>query len=113
MAAAHAQPHVRQDVKAIPSARKAEKRQVKLKLGIQGPSGSGKTEGALALATNLWPDAKILVVDTENESASLYAFEMNRMFARRKRREHHPISVRHSGSVRTGRLRTRKSEQRQ
>src|SRR5438309_781708 len=73
MAAAHAQPHVRQDVKAIPSARKAEKRQVKLKLGIQGPSGSGKTEGALALATNLWPDAKILVVDTENESASLYA----------------------------------------
>lgn len=61
------------DTKPIPQARKAEKRQVKLKLGIQGPSGSGKTEGALALATNLWPEAKILVVDTENESASLYA----------------------------------------
>lgn len=73
MAAAQAQPHVRHDVKAIPAAKKAEKRQVKLKLGIQGPSGSGKTEGALGLATNLWPNAKILVVDTENESASLYA----------------------------------------
>lgn len=62
-----------QQSKPIPAARKAEKRQVKLKLGIQGPSGSGKTEGALALATHLWPDARILVVDTENESASLYA----------------------------------------
>lgn len=60
-------------MKAIPLARKAEKRQVKLKLGIQGPSGSGKTWGALALAKNLWPEAKVLVVDTENESASLYA----------------------------------------
>lgn len=59
--------------KAIPLARKAEKRQVKLKLGIQGPSGSGKTWGALALVRNLWPDAKVLVIDTENESASLYA----------------------------------------
>ncbi len=59
--------------KPIPAARKAERRQVKLKFGIQGPSGSGKTEGALALATNMWPDAKILLVDTENESASLYA----------------------------------------
>lgn len=73
MAAAQAHPQVRSEFKPIPQARKAEKRQVKLKLGIQGPSGSGKTEGALALATNLWPDAKILVVDTENESASLYA----------------------------------------
>jgi len=59
--------------KAIPAARKAEKRQVKLKLGIQGPSGSGKTWGALALAKNLWPEAKVMVIDTENESASLYA----------------------------------------
>jgi hypothetical protein len=59
--------------KPIPAARKAEKRQVKLKLGIQGPSGSGKTWGALALAKNLWPDAKVMLIDTENESASLYA----------------------------------------
>jgi hypothetical protein len=53
--------------------RKAEKKRVKLKMAVQGPSGSGKTWGALALAKNLWPDAKICVVDTENESASLYA----------------------------------------
>jgi hypothetical protein len=53
--------------------RKAEKKRVKLKMAVQGPSGSGKTWGALALAKNLWPEAKICVVDTENESASLYA----------------------------------------
>lgn len=58
---------------SIPQPRKAERQRVKLKIGIQGPSGSGKTWGALALAKNLWPDAKICVVDTENESASLYA----------------------------------------
>lgn len=62
---------------SIPQIRKAEKRKVKLKLGISGPSGSGKTMGALALAKNLWPDAKVCVVDTENESASLYADEFN------------------------------------
>jgi hypothetical protein len=64
---------VNPQMKPIPAIRKAEKRLVKLKMAIQGPSGSGKTEGALALATNLWPEAKILLVDTENESASLYA----------------------------------------
>ena len=53
--------------------RKAEKKRVKLKMAVQGPSGSGKTWGALALAKNLWPEAKICVIDTENESASLYA----------------------------------------
>lgn len=53
--------------------RKAQKHSVKLKMAIQGPSGSGKTEGALALAKNFVPNAKILVVDTENDSASLYA----------------------------------------
>ena len=42
-------------------------------MAVQGPSGSGKTWGALALAKNLWPEAKICVIDTENESASLYA----------------------------------------
>lgn len=57
----------------IPAPRRAEKRKVKMKLGIQGPSGSGKTWGALALATNLWPGAKICVIDTENGSAELYA----------------------------------------
>jgi len=58
---------------AIPQPRKAEKKRVKLKLGIQGPSGSGKTLGALLLARNMWPEGKVCVVDTENESASLYA----------------------------------------
>jgi hypothetical protein len=53
--------------------RKAQKHSVKLKMAIQGPSGSGKTEGALALAKNFVPNAKVLVVDTENDSASLYA----------------------------------------
>lgn len=53
--------------------RKAQKHSVKLKMAIQGPSGSGKTEGALALAKNFIPNAKVLVVDTENDSASLYA----------------------------------------
>ncbi len=53
--------------------RRAQKHSVKLKMAIQGPSGSGKTEGALALAKNFVPNAKILVVDTENDSASLYA----------------------------------------
>lgn len=58
---------------------KAVKSQVKLKLGISGPSGSGKTEGALALATAFGSTAdptkapRILVVDTENRSASLFA----------------------------------------
>jgi hypothetical protein len=53
--------------------RKAQKHSVKLKMAIQGPSGSGKTEGALALAKNFIPNGKVLVVDTENDSASLYA----------------------------------------
>lgn len=53
--------------------RKATKSRVKLKMAIQGPSGSGKTEGALALAKHLVPDGRVLLIDTENESASLYA----------------------------------------
>ena len=57
----------------IPAPRRAEKKKVKLKLCLQGPSGSGKTWAALALARNLWPEARICVVDTENDSASLYA----------------------------------------
>lgn len=58
---------------SIPQPRKAEKKRVKIKAGVQGPSGSGKTWGALALAFNLWPSAKVCVIDSENESASLYA----------------------------------------
>lgn len=50
---------------------RAERRRVKLKIAITGPSGSGKTYSALALATGL--GQKIALVDTENDSASLYS----------------------------------------
>ena len=52
----------------------AERKQAKIKLGIQGPSGSGKTYSSLLLAygmTNDW--SKIAVIDTENHSSDLYA----------------------------------------
>lgn len=56
--------------------KKAERKQVKLKLALTGPSGSGKTYSALRLAKGL-VDAglgkRIAVIDTENDSASLYA----------------------------------------
>jgi len=54
--------------------RKAERKQAKIKMGLQGPSGSGKTMSALLIAfgmTNDW--SKIVVIDTENNSADLYA----------------------------------------
>lgn len=53
---------------------KAERSQVRLKLGIQGPSGSGKTDGALALARQIvGPAGRVALADTENGSASLYS----------------------------------------
>lgn len=53
--------------------KKAQRKQVKLKLQIGGASGSGKTMGALKLAYGLVGDwGKIAVIDTENESSSLY-----------------------------------------
>ena len=54
--------------------RSAERKQAKIKLGLQGPSGSGKTYSALLIGhgiTNDW--SKIAVIDTENHSADLYA----------------------------------------
>jgi len=52
----------------------AERRQAKIKLGLQGPSGSGKTYSALLLAYGLCNDwSKVAVIDTENHSADLYA----------------------------------------
>ena len=51
--------------------KKAERRQLNLKLALTGPSGSGKTFSALRLASGI--SKKIAVVDTENGSASLYA----------------------------------------
>lgn len=54
--------------------RTAERRQAKIKLGLQGPSGSGKTYSALLLAYGLCNDwSKVAVIDTENHSADLYA----------------------------------------
>ena len=52
---------------------KAERKKAKLKLNLNGPSGSGKTYSALTMASGL--GSKVAVIDTENESASLYANE--------------------------------------
>lgn len=53
----------------------AERSRVWLKMCLQGPSGSGKTYSALRIATGLVTEdkGKIAFLDTENESASLYA----------------------------------------
>jgi hypothetical protein len=54
--------------------KKAERKQVKLRLGLSGASGFGKTYSALLIAKGLVNDwSKIAVIDTENGSASLYA----------------------------------------
>jgi DNA polymerase III delta prime subunit len=53
---------------------KAERKAAKIKLAITGPSGSGKTTAALRLARGLvGPSGEIAVIDTENQSASLYS----------------------------------------
>jgi hypothetical protein len=52
----------------------AERKKVKLRLNLASPSGFGKTFSALLIAfgiTNNWE--KIAVIDTENDSASLYS----------------------------------------
>lgn len=52
----------------------AQRHQVKLRLGLSGASGFGKTYSALLLVhgiTNDW--SKIAIIDTENNSASLYS----------------------------------------
>lgn len=54
--------------------KKATKKQVKLRLGLSAVSGGGKTYSALLIAYGLCGDwNKIGVIDTENESASLYS----------------------------------------
>lgn len=54
--------------------RRAERKQAKLRIGMFGPSGSGKTYSALKVAHGLCGDwKKILVIDTENNSADLYS----------------------------------------
>jgi hypothetical protein len=54
--------------------KKAHRRQAVMKMGLQGPSGSGKTYSSLLLAKGLVGDwGKIVVIDSENHSADLYA----------------------------------------
>lgn len=53
---------------------KASRKKVKIRMSIASPTGFGKTYSALLIAhgiTNDWN--KIAVIDTENESASLYS----------------------------------------
>lgn len=50
---------------------KATRKKARLRLALTGPSGSGKTYSALLLAKGL--GGSIAVVDTEHDSASLYA----------------------------------------
>jgi len=53
---------------------KAERKKARIKMGLQGPSGSGKTYSALLFAFGLTEDwTKVVVIDTENHSANLYA----------------------------------------
>jgi hypothetical protein len=52
----------------------AQRKNAKIRMGLQGPSGSGKTMSALKIAygiTNNW--SRIAVIDTENRSAELYS----------------------------------------
>lgn len=52
----------------------AKRNQVKLRLGLSGASGFGKTYSALLLAYGITEDwSKIAIIDTENNSASLYS----------------------------------------
>lgn len=54
--------------------KKAERKQVKLRLNLSAPSGAGKTMSALLMAKGLVGDwSKVAVIDTENGSASLYS----------------------------------------
>ncbi len=52
----------------------ASRKKVKLRLNIASPSGFGKTYGALLIAFGITGDwNRISVIDTENDSASLYS----------------------------------------
>jgi len=54
--------------------RRAKRSAAKLRLALDGVSGSGKTFSALEIAFGLvGNDGKIVVIDTENSSADLYA----------------------------------------
>jgi hypothetical protein len=53
--------------------KRAQRKQAKIRLNLSAPSGGGKTYGALLLAKGLAGDwSKVVLIDTENKSASLY-----------------------------------------
>lgn len=52
---------------------RAQKQQKKARINFDGIPSSGKTRGALRLARGLAPHGRIVVLDTESSSASLYA----------------------------------------
>lgn len=54
---------------------KAEKVQLKARIGLIGPAGGGKTYTALRLAHTLAQEGKIAVIDTEHGAAKKYAGE--------------------------------------
>lgn len=54
--------------------KQAQREQVKLRIGLSGASGFGKTYSALLLAFGITGDySNIAIIDTENQSASLYS----------------------------------------
>ena len=54
--------------------RKATRKQAKIRLGLSAVSGGGKTYSAILIAKGLCGDlSKVVVIDTENNSADLYA----------------------------------------
>lgn len=65
---------------------RAERKRAKLRLALAGVAGCGKTYSALRIATGM--GGKIAVIDTENESASLYANDFE--FASTNLNEHSP-----------------------
>jgi len=56
-----------------PAFHRAVKYEQKLRLALCGPTGSGKTYTALLLAQELAQDGRVALIDTEHQSASLYA----------------------------------------
>lgn len=56
---------------------KAARKGSHLKLAITGPAGSGKTYSALRLAKGITQNGRIALIDTENQSASLYATDFD------------------------------------
>ena len=54
--------------------RKATRQKAKIRLGLSAVSGGGKTYSAILIAKGLCGDlSKVAVIDTENNSADLYA----------------------------------------